>query len=129
MFRRAWRRLRASPLFTIFAVTSLALGVGVTTAIYAVVASLTTTGLSLRNPDRIGLIVGSDPFDGRRLMWRSVLSRADLADLRATSATFRDIAVSAPFYQALVGSNVSEVVSGEAVSGSYFSMLEIVPDR
>ena len=51
MLRRAWRRLFATPVFTIFAVISLALGVGVTTAIYSVIVFLTKTGLEAPDGD------------------------------------------------------------------------------
>ena len=127
VFRRAWRRLRATPLFTTFAVVSLALGVGVTTAIYSVIVSLTDFGLRAPHPDRIGVIVGSDPLDGRRQTWRSVVSRADLVDLSAAGDRWRNAAVSARFSQSLVTPAVSELVTGEAVSGNYFSTLSLAP--
>ena len=111
MLRRAWRRLLAAPVFTTFAIVSVALGVGVTTAIYSVVDSLTDIGLSAPNADRIGLVVGSDPLDMRRQTWRSVLSRADLIDLCESGDTFARAAVSARFTQSLVTPSVSEVVA------------------
>ena len=127
MFHRAWRRLRAAPVFTVFAVASLALGVGVTTAIYSVVASLTDARLAVPNPDRIGFIVGSDAFYGRRLSWRSILSRADFIDLQQAGDTWKQAAVSARFSQSLVTPALSEMVTGEAVSGNYFTALGLSP--
>ena len=127
MFRRAWRRLAATPVFTIFAAVSLALGVGVTTAIYSVVASLADMGLDVAHDDRLALVVGSDPFDARRLTWRSAISRADFREMSEASAAIRHAAVSARFWQSLVAPSVSEVISGEAVSGNYFTKLELVP--
>jgi putative ABC transport system permease protein len=129
VLRRAWRRLWATPIFTVFAVGSVALGVGVTTAIYAVVASLTGSSLAIPHGDRVGLVVGSDPLDGRRLSWRSVISRADLEDLRRTGGAFQDAAVSARFVQSVVAPSTAEVASGEAVTGNYFSLLGLAPSR
>lgn len=129
MLGHAWRRLWATPIFTVFAVLSLALAVGVTTSIYSVLVSLTRNGLVVANGDRIGLIVGTDPIDGRRLTWRSVLSRADFEDLQREGSGLGPLAASAAFFQSVVGGSVSEVVSGEAVTGNYFSALGLTPDR
>ena len=126
MLRQAWRRLWATPVFAVFAVVSLALGVGVTTALYSVIASLTTNSLAVPNADRIALIVGADPF-GRRPTWRSALSRADFEDLRATAHGMGDLAASAAFAQAIVDATVSEIATGEAVTGNYFSTLGLGP--
>lgn len=129
MFSRAWRRLRATPIFTSFAVASLALGLGVTSAIHAVVSSLTETGIATPVADRVGLVVGSDPLDASRLSWRSVLSRGDLADLRLGCTHAQDAAASARFAQSLVTAALAEVVTAEAVTGNYFHLLEIEPAR
>ena len=48
----AVRRLLATPLFTIFAVLSLAVGVAVTTAVYSVVDSILLRS-GIADPDRI----------------------------------------------------------------------------
>ena len=48
-FRQAIRRLIATPMFTLFAIASLAVGVAVTTAGYAVINQLFFMGL--RRPD------------------------------------------------------------------------------
>ena len=39
-FRYGWRRLRATPAFTVFAIVTLALGIGVTTGIYSAVRAV-----------------------------------------------------------------------------------------
>jgi hypothetical protein len=44
----------------LFAIVSLALGVGVTTAIYSVILSLTRTVIDVPNAGQVGLIVGTD---------------------------------------------------------------------
>ena len=126
VFARAWRRLWATPVFTIFAVVSLSLGVGVTTAIYSAIAFLGRSGPEVPGADRLGLIVGTDLYRSRA-SWRGLLSRPDLDDLRATVPAIADAAVSAPFYQSLVDGDVSEVVVGEAVSGDYFRLFNLPP--
>ena len=126
MFRRAWRRLWATPVFTIFSILSLALGVGVTTAIYSVVAFLTNRHVEVPHAARLAVIVATDPYRSRP-GWRGALSREDFDDLRAASSRPMDIAASAPFSQTLVDGDVSEIVYGEAVSGNYFQKFEAVP--
>ena len=127
MFRRAWRRLWATPVFAVFAVVSLALGVGVTTAIFSVIVSLTRNALTVPDGDRVGLLVGTDPFDARRHTWRSLVSRADFEDLGRAAADLGPLAASASFYQSVVDTSVSEAVIGEAVTGNYFTLLGLTP--
>lgn len=127
MIRRAWRRLLATPVFTIFAVLSLALGVGVTTAIYAVIVSLTRSGLDLPHADRIGVVTGASAFSDGRSIWQSVMSRADFEDVRRALPDADAAAISAPFVQSLVTDSATENVIGEAVNGRYFSLLAVSP--
>ena len=129
MFRLAWRRLWATPLFTIFAVLSLALGVGVTTAIYSVVVSVTRNGVAVPESDRIGMVVGNDPFNRARPTFRSILSRADFDDLGRALTAAGPLAASAAFYQSVVNGSVSEAMPGEAVTGNYFMALGLTPVR
>ena len=127
MFRRAWRRLKATPAFTVFAVLSLALGVGVTTSIYSVIVSITRGGVNLPSADRIGIIVGADPNDLRRQTFQSLIARADFDELSRMSLPLQPLASSAVFYQSVTDDQLSEAVVGEAVSGNYFSILGLAP--
>ena len=60
--RLAARRLLATPLFTVFAVLSLAIGVAVTTAVYSIVESIFLRDAGGHNPDRLVMVV--TPYDG-----------------------------------------------------------------
>jgi putative ABC transport system permease protein len=51
-FRYGWRRLRATPAFTVFAIVTLALGIGVTTGIYSAVRAV-------MSPLAVGVSAGS----------------------------------------------------------------------
>lgn len=126
MFRRAWRRLWATPVFTIFSIASLALSIGVTTAIYSVVAFITNRQATVPNADRIAVVMATDPY-GPRSGWRAALSREDFSDLAAASRRPLEIAASAPFSQTLVDDAVSEIVYGEAVTGNYFQKFDATP--
>jgi hypothetical protein len=55
------------------------------------------------------------------------LSREDFSDLAAASRRPLEIAASAAFSQTLVDDEVSEIVSGEAVTGNYFQKFGATP--
>ena len=126
MFHRAWRRLWATPVFTIFSIASLALSIGVTTAIYSVVAFITNRQSTVPNADQIAVVMATDPYRSRP-GWRAALSREDFSDLAAASPRPLEIAASAPFSQTLVDDSVSEIVIGEAVTGNYFQKFGATP--
>lgn len=126
MFRRAWRRLWATPVFAVFSIASLALSIGVTTAIYSVVAFITNRQSSVPNADQLAVVMATDPYRSRPA-WRAALSREDFSDLAAASRRPLEIAASAPFAQTLVDDAVSEIVSGEAVTGNYFQKFGATP--
>ena len=78
----ATRLLRKSPIFTAAVVLTLALGVGVNTAIFSVVNAFILRPLPVRNADRLAVIASQDT-SSRTL--RGV-SFADLQDYRAATA-------------------------------------------
>ena len=49
--RQAVRGLRRSPLFTVVAVLTLAIGIGATTAVFSVVDGVLLKPLAIRRPD------------------------------------------------------------------------------
>ena len=121
--RFALRRLRASPTFTTFAVLTLALGIGATTAIYSVIRSALTPPPGVTTIDRLVTIKhsrgGSVPM--------IALSYGDFEDLRARQTVFRDIA--GWTYLRLSFSANGETGSswGERVTGTYFQVLGVTP--
>src|SRR5205085_6431517 len=74
--RFALRRLAATPLFTAFAILSLAAGVAITTAMYSIVDGVFLRGQGIRDPDRLAVVV--TPYSGR--LMTGVVSEPDFRD-------------------------------------------------
>ena len=120
--RLAARRLAATPLFTVCAVLSLAVGVGVTTAVYSVVDALFLSDADIPDPDRVIAVVVA--ADGR--MSRGTLSQPDFQDLQAAQTSLSRVSASASFSPPLASTSTTEFVFAEAVEGNYFETLGIV---
>jgi predicted permease len=124
--RFALRSLRRSPLFTLVAVASLALGIGANTAIFTLIDQLMLRLLPVAQPDQLVMIWSTGPHMGSNRgtrmasypMYQDFQKRA-----QAFSSVFchRDIAVSLSF------SGQTERVNAELVSGNYFQALGVRP--
>ncbi|HZR77830.1 MAG TPA: ABC transporter permease [Chthoniobacterales bacterium] len=89
--RFAFRKLRKSPAFTSIAVLTLALGIGLNTAIFSLINDLFLKGLPFKEPARVLHLYGGDK-----------------------SRDLEDIGISAPRYQLFRdGQNVFESLAGE----------------
>ena len=117
----AARRLLATPLFTIFAVLSLAVGVGVTTAVYSVVDAIFLKEPGISDPDRLLFVV--TPYDGRVL--KGSISEPDFLDLRSAQTSFSSVSASALFSPAVTSPSMTELLTAEAVDGAYFSTVGV----
>src|SRR5450759_4163507 len=116
--RLALRRLRMAPGFTVFAVVSLALGIGVSTAIYSAVRTLFWMPLGIAEPDRLvsfaqpGRVTGS-------------ISWPNFVDIRAQQSSFTSLAATERLQIAAAIDDTVEAALGEAVSGDYFGTLGV----
>jgi putative ABC transport system permease protein len=81
--RLAVRALRATPIVSLVAILSLALGIGANTAIFSIVNSLLVRSLPVREPPQLALIT-SDPARGitswTNPIWEQIRQRRDLFD-------------------------------------------------
>ncbi len=120
---RGARRLAASPLFLIFAVVSLAIGLSATTAAYSILYSLFWKPIGAHDPDRVVMVTSA--WSAPR--WRLAMSQPDFDDLRARQTTFSAIAASATVSQTVVSPARSELTAMEAVTGDYFTAFGVRP--
>jgi putative ABC transport system permease protein len=78
-FRDAVRALRATPVITVVAILSLALGIGANTAIFSIVDSLLLRALPVRDPGRLAIVsIGDDQDSLTNPIWEEIRARADL---------------------------------------------------
>jgi putative ABC transport system permease protein len=133
--RQAWRTLRQSPGFAAFAVLTLALGLGVNTAIFSVVDGVMLRPLPYPEPGRLVSLweensrPGLQEFSshgspvGRQTSRRTTVSVANLADYRNGTQSFEGLAAYALTSANLTGLGDPERLSGLIVSPEFFSVL------
>ena len=122
------RMLLRKPGFTLIAVCTLALGIGVNTTLFTVYNGFVLKPLPLKDPDRIASLSGRDP-EGRQ---RRLFSYLDYLDYRDRNTVFSGLVawnkLTAPFGDQVAGVDESplfpaNVGFGQLVSGNYFSVL------
>ena len=125
--RYAARALARSPLFTLIAVLSIAIGVGATTAIVTLANSLLFRPLpGIGDPDRLVLIGRTQDGQGfDNFSW------PNFADYRAQSKAVAGMAAlrMEPHALSLRGPEGGEPIHGTSVSGNFFSVLQARPAR
>jgi predicted permease len=87
--RVAVRALRHSPAFALVAIASLALGIGVNTAMFSVMNAVIFRPLPYRNADELALIWTNDV---RRSIPREATAYLTITDWQQLNRSFRDIA-------------------------------------
>lgn len=122
--RYAFRQLRKSPAFTMAAVLTLALGIGVNTAVFSVVNAVILRPLPYPESDRL---VSVQSMDVRAAPHPSVLSYPNFFDFRKYNRVFEHIVSYHDTEFALSGMGMPMHVSGEIVSADLFEMLRIRP--
>lgn len=123
----ALRRLRRTPLFTTFAVVTLALAIGIVTAVYSLLRTGLQTDLALDHADRLVLVAKPSSMTGGS--FPTQVSWPDYQDVIAQGRSFEAVAAWATFMNAVVARGTSEFVTGELVSGGYFSTVGLRPLR
>ena len=124
--RLALRRLRAAPAFTTFAIVTLALGIGATTAIYSVVYSVLLKPPAIENVDEVVNLYHWDPSRGSSIP-RIAFSWPDFEDLGRQQTSFSEIAGWAFFRHTLVANGWAETMWGEMVGGTFFRLTRLQP--
>jgi predicted permease len=120
------RMLLKSKSFTAVALLSLALGIGVNTAIFSVINTVLFKPLPVKAPGELTYLFNAEPGS---FIGYTQLSFPDLEDLRRESKSFTDILGYFPSPLALDHDGQSEIVQASFVTGNYFKTLGVAPLR
>lgn len=115
------RMLLRKPLLTIGISLSLALGIGVNSAVFSLVDAVLFKPLNVGNPSRLVSVYTSD-YSGPQY---SASSYADLDDFRDKTGVFESIAAFTKISTTLRLGNQSERPFGLLVSPNYFDLLGV----
>src|SRR6187549_1985597 len=122
----AVRGLFRSPLFSIVAILSLALGIGANTAIFTLIDQILLRKLPVKNPDELVMLYQSGPHSGSNMgsrmhsypIYQEYQKRAEpLGEVLARRLADASVAID----------NQTERIDIEMVSGNYFTMLGVTP--
>ena len=134
------RQLRRSPSLAIVAVISLALGIGVNTAIFTIAKKVLLDTLPVKNPQDLRLLtwvsghqqpvppvwgdIGATEGGGLR---STAFSYPVLEELRKKTEVFADLIAFKPISMTVTVDGNPELIDGEMVSGKAFSGLGVDP--
>jgi putative ABC transport system permease protein len=124
--RFALRQLRKSPAFTTLAVVTLAVCVGMSSAIFSLVHDLFLRPLPFRDPDQLVRIYGEAR---ERDLKQLPFSVPKYLHFRKAHSVFSDIAADAGASFTLSGLGEPQQVFGFKVTANYFDLLGIRPIR
>jgi putative ABC transport system permease protein len=119
------RLLLKTPVFTVVAVLTVALGIGASTTIFGVVNAVWLQPLRFGDDERLVMVWETAP---RQEQATSETSLATLADWRAQSkGAFTDLAGFTPEGLTLTTADRPERLRGQRVSASFFEVLDARP--
>src|SRR5262245_51771279 len=120
--RYAIRMLMKSPVFTVIALVTLALGIGATSTIFSVVNGVLLKSLPFPHPAQLVALSQSS-----REAARMGISFPNFLDFRAQQTVFSQMAARLPMGGVIAGEGEPERVIGRAVTANFFQTLEVQP--
>src|SRR5881392_143263 len=124
--RFALRQLRKSPGFTLLAVITLTLGIGLNTAIFSLINDLFLRGLPFKEPDRVVHMYSNAR---ERNLLELLVSIPRFQHFRASQKIFDGFAGENPIPFTLTGLGDAVQLFGGKVTSNYFDVLGVQPIR
>jgi putative ABC transport system permease protein len=122
--RYGLRSLLKRPGATLIALVTLALGIGVNTAIFSAVDSILLRPLPFKDPERLVSVWEKTPALG---IQQNQAAPANFFDLRNQNQVFEALGAYGPLDMNLTGSGEPERLDGQLVSANVFSILGVAP--
>src|SRR5690349_8892173 len=124
--RFAQRNLRRSPLFTVVAIASLALGIGANTAIFTLIDQLILRVLPVHEPQQLVMISSTGPHMGSNRGSRAS-SYPMYQDFQQKAEAFSSVFCRFEMSASISFSGQTERVLAELVSGNFYQALGVRP--
>ncbi len=129
-FRYALRSMRKNPVFVLFVVLTLALGIGANTTVFTLINTVVLNPLPVRNPDRLAALTAGESRNTANSGSIFPISYADLQDYQSRNEVFDSLAgYSSARGMTWLNHGASEAVFGELVTANYFATLGLSPAR
>jgi putative ABC transport system permease protein len=122
-FRSALRTMFTNPGFTAAAVSTLAVGIGATTAVFSIFNVVALQPLAYADPGRVVFVLGTD----RETVLRFNLRVADFLDIRRDARSFEQVAAYSYLSANITGGDVPDRVQAYRVTANTFDMLGVAP--
>lgn len=122
--RQAARAARLHPAFSALVVVTMALGIGLNSAVFSLVNALLLRPLPVAAPERLAHVYSSVPG---AFLGHEPMAFPDYEALRDGARSFVGLTASAWYPLAFERGDRSELVMAELVTGNYFGTLGVVP--
>lgn len=122
--RFAARTLARTPAFTIVAITTLALGLGIGAAAFSVIDTVLIKPLRFGDPERLVLVHATVPPDSRDTI---EITYPDAIDLAREKQAFASLALVIPFSGTATAMAPPERLTGYNITTSFFDTLRVQP--
>ncbi|MGH9584394.1 MAG: ABC transporter permease, partial [Bryobacteraceae bacterium] len=127
--RYSGRMMRRYPVFVLFVVLTLGLGIGANTTVFTVINTLILHPLPVRNPSALTAVSMAGAANTSASKAPLPVSYPDLKDYQAKNGVFRSLAgYTSPRIVTLHVSQGSQRMFAELVTSNYFSTLGLAPE-
>ena len=127
----ALRQFRKSPLFTLIAVITLAVGIGASTAIFTLLDQALIRSLPVNHPEQLVRLRYTGESPGHTNNYggddKDFFSYPMYRDLRDKNSVFSGLLANDEKYVGVQWNDRSELAEAELVSGNYFEVLGLQP--
>ena len=127
-FRYAFRMLSKRPAYTAVVVLTLALGIGVNTAIFSVISGVLVKPLPYQAPEQLVVIESTSEYSDKDLYVEGVAYQ-NFLDWRRQNEVFSDLGAYQSRLFKLLDAGEPERIQGALVTAGFFSTLGVSADQ